>query len=465
MRRPSSTTAAFALFVASAAPLRAQLQRAGPEFLVNTYTTDNQGRMNVACDSSGGFTVAWLSYAQDYGGAGIHAQRYDASGSPKGGEIGVSALGTEGSLPDVAALPGGAFVVVWTTSYQDGDLTGTYARRYAASGAPVDEGFRVNTYTTGGQSQPRVAADAAGDFVVVWGGASGDDDAGIHGQRFAASGAPLGGEFRVNTYTTGNQQVPGVAMNPTDGSFVVVWNDQGHQYGVSSVKGQRYAPSGEPVGGEFRVNTTTGRAYGAGGVAVDSTGAFVVVWGSGYSFTPPLFGQRFGSDGSLLGAEISVATTSGGGFPRVAYDPTGGFTVAWGGAFTSGVSDILAQRYAADGSPSGSTFRVSSYTNSANGPAVIASAPGRFVVAWRSYKQDGSKGGVYAQRFTLGCLPGDVNGDGSVGVADVFWLINALFASGPAPVCSGDVNGDTFTNVGDVFWLINFLFAGGPPPK
>jgi hypothetical protein len=58
-----------------------------------------------------------------------------------------------------------------------------------------------------------------------------------------------------------------------------------------------------------------------------------------------------------------------------------------------------------------------------------------------------------------------VNGDGQVNVGDAFYLINYLFASGPAPVCSGDVNGDTQVNVGDVFYLINYLFAGGPPPQ
>ncbi|HKC24188.1 MAG TPA: hypothetical protein VKF32_05575, partial [Thermoanaerobaculia bacterium] len=37
--------------------------------------------------------------------------------------------------------------------------------------------------------------------------------------------------------------------------------------------------------------------------------------------------------------------------------------------------------------------------------------------------------------FTRTCAHGDVNGDGSVSVADVFYLINFLFAGGPAPTC------------------------------
>lgn len=64
-----------------------------------------------------------------------------------------------------------------------------------------------------------------------------------------------------------------------------------------------------------------------------------------------------------------------------------------------------------------------------------------------------------------GSLPkGDANGDGAVGVTDVFYLINNLFSSGPPPVGSGDANGNGSVGVTDVFYMINFLFSGGPPP-
>lgn len=59
---------------------------------------------------------------------------------------------------------------------------------------------------------------------------------------------------------------------------------------------------------------------------------------------------------------------------------------------------------------------------------------------------------------------GDANGDGQVSVADIFYLINNLFAGGPNAIGPSDPNGDGQTNVSDVFYLINFLFAGGPAP-
>jgi hypothetical protein len=59
---------------------------------------------------------------------------------------------------------------------------------------------------------------------------------------------------------------------------------------------------------------------------------------------------------------------------------------------------------------------------------------------------------------------GDADGNLTINVNDVFYLINRLFAGGPPPVGFVDVNTDNAVNVADVFYLINFLFAGGPAP-
>jgi hypothetical protein len=46
--------------------------------------------------------------------------------------------------------------------------------------------FRVNTFTTGEQSSPDVASDASGNFVVAWASDLQDgSDWGVFGQRYA----------------------------------------------------------------------------------------------------------------------------------------------------------------------------------------------------------------------------------------------------------------------------------------
>jgi hypothetical protein len=141
-----------------------------------------------------------------------------------------------------------------------------------------------------------VAADSSGNFVVVW--LSGGQDGsgyGVFGQRYASSGAPLGPEFLVNTYTQNYQSSPSVAPDPS-GGFVVVWSSYGQDGSSEGVFGQRYLSSGAPTGSEFRVSTYTTGVQDAASVAADSSGNFVVVWmsipqdGSGYG----IFGQRYG---------------------------------------------------------------------------------------------------------------------------------------------------------------------------
>jgi hypothetical protein len=55
-----------------------------------------------------------------------------------------------------------------------------------AQGEPLGPEFRVNTYTTREQEKPSIAADAVGNFVVVWVSSGQDrDDWGVFGQRYS----------------------------------------------------------------------------------------------------------------------------------------------------------------------------------------------------------------------------------------------------------------------------------------
>ena len=126
------------------------------------------------------------------------------------------------STPAVASDGLGNFVVAWQSGYygisQDGNGAGVFARRFDNTGVPAGPEFQVNTYTTGQQLAPAVSSDPLGNFVVVWqsgtyGTGQDGSQAGVFGRLFDASGAPLGGEFQANTYTTGQQGGPSVASD------------------------------------------------------------------------------------------------------------------------------------------------------------------------------------------------------------------------------------------------------------
>lgn len=275
-----------------------------------------------------------------------------------------------------------------------------------AAGQPIGPEFQVNTYATGWQYRAKVAANAAGSFVVVWRSAGQDGDGdGVFAQRYDAWGAPVGDEFQVNLVTTGDQREPAVAVDDS-GEFTVVWESAFSTGSPDVVVGRRFDATGQPLGGEFEIgegdmDDLTGLA-----VAPGEAGAFVVVWPGiapgGPGGSSGLVARRFDSTGTPLGDGFLV--NSSGVMPKnpgVASMPNGVFVVSWS-EYSDPVSgyDVFARRYDSAGVPEGPGFQVNSYTTSGQVDAVVAmTATGGFVVTWESYDQDGGGIGVFGQRF------------------------------------------------------------------
>src|SRR4029077_19069439 len=125
--------------------------------------------------------------------------------------------------PSVAMDARGDFVAVWQSFGQDLSSIGVYGQRYDNTGAPQGIEFRANTFTPNFQYSPSVGMDAAGDFTVAWDSYTQDgSEDGIYAQRYNASGATLGGEYRVNTFITSAQTNPSVTMSAI-GESLIAW--------------------------------------------------------------------------------------------------------------------------------------------------------------------------------------------------------------------------------------------------
>jgi hypothetical protein len=382
----------------------------GPEFRFNTYTTNDQFDPSVTADSSGNFVVVWESGGQDGFGSGVFGQRYAGSGVPLGPEFRVNTytMSSQG-YPSVAAAASGDFVVVWSGPY-GGLSDSVVGQRYASSGGPLGTEFRVNTNTTGGQFWPAVASDAAGNFVAVWGRSSPNPHLtdGVFGRHYASTGAPLGPEFRVNTYSPNAYSTRQAVASDPSGNFVVVWTKHLLVYPGDGVFAQRFAASGIPQGSEFLVNapptSLPGHSYPS--VAADVAGNFVVVWTSYFGQDGSLtgiFGQRYGSSGAPLGPEFRVNTYTTGDQlrPSVAVESSGSFVVVWSSYEQDGSAQgVFGQRYDSGGAPLGPEFRVNTHTTlGQRAPSVAADALGNFVVVWQS--QDGWGDGIFGQRYSM----------------------------------------------------------------
>jgi hypothetical protein len=408
----------------------------GREFQVNSHATDEQRSPAVAMDADGDFVVAWESFGQDGFFWGIFAQRFDAAGLAQGEEFQVNSHTTfSQTRPAVAMDAQGDFVVVWEDDDQDGSPSSVFARRYDAAGAPQGGEFPVNSLTTGGQRAPSVAMDAD-----AWSGNGAGDNLGVFARRYNAAGVAQGPEFRVNSFITGSQGVPSVAMD-ADGDFVVAW--ESYSYGGQDgsdhgVYAQRFDAAGAAQGPEFRVNTFTTGSQFRPSVAMDTDGDFVVAWESGGDQDGEgwgVFAQRYNAEGVVQGPEVQVnaSTTGQQRFASVAMDADGDFVVAWQGTsevayyYYYSVYDVFARRYDAEGAAQGPEVRVNTFVGTdQDAPSVAMDADGDFVVGWESQGQDdydpyygGYTDGIFAQRYDgVERVEGDFNGDGN---GDVLW--------------------------------------------
>jgi hypothetical protein len=251
-------------------------------------------------NDAGEFLIAWDATGPTFSDREVLLARYDAAGVLQGSSFVVNAatVGRQ-ARPRVAWQPGGEFVVVWESYDLDNSGLAVRARRFDAAGQPLGLEFTVNSYTTGNQAEPVIAVNVVGSFVVAWTSVLQDtptvpDGPGVFAQPFGPTGFRIPSELRANTYTTNSQARPAIGMDDI-GAFTVVWNSVGEDGDSGGVFARRFI-AGIPWP-PFQVNSYTTQAQLNPAIAVNPRGDFVVVWtspqdGSGAG----IVGRRFGPD-------------------------------------------------------------------------------------------------------------------------------------------------------------------------
>ena len=330
----------------------------GTEFRASASTTESQNQPSIATDANGNFVVTWTSNLQDGDRTGVFGQRFDSNGGTIGSEFAVNTYTTgQQTQSEVAMAANGDFVVTWTSgdvfNPQDGDAFGIFFRRYASDGSPLTSDIQVNTNTTSDQTAPAIAMDDTGGFLIAW-GSNGQDGSGhgVFARRYASDGTTLNSEFQVNTYTTGFQQYPAVAFAPNN-DFIISWHSREQDGSSGGVLAQRYDSTGAAVGTEFLVNSYTSQRQTAPAVAFDSDGSFVITWESDFR---GIFGQCFDAAGNTIGTEFQVDSyvqTFQEAKPKIAFASPGVFLVDWNARGLDGDGfGIFARGF---GQPGGST--------------------------------------------------------------------------------------------------------------
>ena len=325
----------------------------GGEFRVNQTTADNQDEPSVAMDANGNFVITWSSRNQDGSGKGVYARRFAANGTALGGEFLVNQTTADNQdQPAVAVAPDGHFVISWRSSKQDGSGGSIVARRYDAAGTALGAEFQVNTNVIDNQDQPAAAIAPDGRFVIAWKSNKTDGSgAGVFARLYGADGVPLGPDIQANTTVSANQDKPTVAMSAS-GAFVIAWASQDRDGDRKGVSAQRFAASGARLGGEFLVNTVTLDDQDVPSIGMSASGAFAIAWssrgqdGSGKA----VWVRHYAPDGTPLGsAQVNTTTVNNQDNPALAMNDAGDFIVAWQGNGAGDTSGVFGQLYARAG--------------------------------------------------------------------------------------------------------------------
>jgi hypothetical protein len=392
------------------------------DFQVNTRTSLDQANATIAMDVTGNFVVVWSSRFGTSGRSNdIFGQRFDQECNPLSNEFQINTT-TEGNQtePAVAMDGSGNFVVVWHgPGESDEDI---FARRFDPNGQPLDDEFRVNDYTPGSQLCPSVAVDGAGNVVIVWESSSTEQNPNkqsIFARLFDSTGSSLCPEFTIDD-SIYNCRYPDVAINP-NGNFAVVWM---RDRSTNSIMARLYNADGTAAADAFQVNTISFRSITRPSIAMSPSGYFVVTWDGDPALASQddIHARLYEPNGTPAGNQFTANTTANGSqqWPQVAMNNHREFVIVWDSKIDPKVNerDIFSQRYSSSGEPIGDEVQVNTYTeDDQKYPAVALREDGVFVTVWQSDEQVGSDYDIFGRMLSW-IISADFNDDGIVNFED-----------------------------------------------
>lgn len=159
------------------------------EVQINTTTTGDQERAQVAMAGGGQFLIVWQSGLTTGDGAQISGQFFNADGTTLGNEIQITpANGEFHGYPQVAMADNGVAVVTWSALGTSTNRWDVFAQFFTGQGAADGASFRINSTVNGGQRFSSVALTDTGESLAAWTGNGQDDANGVHAQRIVAGG-------------------------------------------------------------------------------------------------------------------------------------------------------------------------------------------------------------------------------------------------------------------------------------
>ena len=378
------------------------------------------------------YMLAWQADVGTDGEYEIFAQRLTNNGTPTGGVVQVSAVGTTNDTTRVAQRPAIAYnsvqnqyLIVWQADDDDFGLADDeweiFGQRLDNAGTLLDTTFRISDMgSTDGDASysalsPTIAYNTTNDqYLVVWQGDDNED--GLVNNEFEIFGQLLQGldgtqvhdnDFQISGMgglgdSNFSARHPAVAYNSTANDYLVVWQGDDNIAPLVDneieIFGRRVSPLSIPQGIDTRLTnmgTDGDITFAAQRPALaynPSLNQYLLVWagndGSGGMNNEELeiFGQLLDATNNTIGSAFRLSDMGTDGDtiytafnPKVTYSTANQqYLVVWRGDDTTladNAFEIFGQRVNAIGNESGTDFKISQLGNNDSDTAYFADLP------------------------------------------------------------------------------------------
>ena len=387
----------------------------------------------AAMASNGDFVVVWEDDSHDPAGTyQIYAREFYANGCEKLSSFVVNDDPAGQQLrPDIAMNPDGSFIVVWEDDSKGihgggpNDKFQIYAAGFDGNGNKIWGDKTVNTDASGQQYKPDVAVGPDGSIIVVWeddskgpGGSGPNDVFQIYAAKLDRNGNKIWGDKTVNTDEAGQQYRPEVAIC-SDGSFIVVWEDDSKGPGGSGPDGtfQIYAAkfdkNGNKLWGDKTVNSSSAGQQLKPALAAFTSGNFVVAWEDSVNLKnkTQIYAAGFDKNGNKIWADRKINKDDPGSQlkPAIAVNPDGQFIIAWeddskspGGGGPNGIFQIYGAGFDINGNKKWEDRVINTDDNGQQlRPSVAMSTNGYMVILWQDDVNDNDWYDIVGRGFNI----------------------------------------------------------------
>ena len=365
----------------------------GPTITINDATKNTQTDSVISILDNQRSVISWTSNAQDARYNTIATKIFNPMLQDGSEEKTLDLYGTDTAQhPRTTPLPGNNYALITDDTHD------VYLRIFNQSIFQIKEPIQVNTYTSSDQEYPDLTASDEGNLFTAWDSSYQDGSLdGIYSDFLNSEGTPISTEFRVNTYTSNQQEQPSITLL-SNNYLAYAWTCQdGSLFGVC---GKIIDQNRNPKSSEYTINSHTSSSQ----EKVRQTALndkLAATWVDKDQLH--IYVKLISNTGTLLSNDIQVSSNQDqidvNSRPDIATLSNGdGFVIAYGTVnnYEYGVS---LQVFNNNGEKVGPTIQVNDAPLSyATKPSIAVQTDGTFIVAYTGDDSDGS--GIVARTFT-----------------------------------------------------------------